>query len=92
LEPKVILMDEPCSALDPIATQTIEALISQLSEHYTVIICTHNLAQARRLSDQLVLLWHDGRTGFIAETGATERMFDSQQTAQAQAYFSGQLG
>ena len=70
-------MDEPCSALDPIATRRIEELMQELKKHYTIAIVTHNLQQAKRVADMTAFLYVDttkgGRTGYLVEYGRTER-------------------
>ena len=76
-EPTVLLMDEPCSALDPIATRRIEELMLELKKQYTIAIVTHNLQQAKRVADKTAFLYVDtskgGRTGYLVESGPTER-------------------
>src|SRR5262245_30278255 len=78
-EPQVLLMDEPCSALDPIATMKIEELMNELKKKYTMAIVTHNLQQAKRVADQTAFLFVDtnqgGRTGYLVEFGATQQIF-----------------
>lgn len=94
LKPKVLLMDEPCSALDPVSTATIEALIRSLSAQMGVMIVTHNIAQARRLTQRLALLWPDdeGGAGRLIAQGPTEAMFEAAQDKRVSAYLGGQLG
>lgn len=92
LQPRVLLMDEPCSALDPIATATIESLIASLRETYTVIIVTHNLAQAGRVSDELAVFWTLDGVGRVIEHGPTERIFDTPSHKTAAAYLAGRQG
>src|SRR5512136_1064530 len=76
VEPEVILMDEPCSALDPIATRAIEELMQQLKEHYTIVIVTHNMQQAARVSDVTAFFtMGEDRAGYLVEVGPTGRMF-----------------
>lgn len=86
--PEVILMDEPCSAIDPLATQRIEELILRLRERYTIVIVTHNLAQARRISEQALFLF----AGRVIETGRTDRLFAAPRTDLARRFISGQIG
>ena len=88
VSPEVILMDEPCSALDPIATGKVEDLISQLRERYTLIIVTHSMAQARRVSDTTAF-FHLGK---LIETGATEQIFESPIHQQTKDYITGRYG
>ena len=77
LKPKLLLMDEPCSALDPMASQVIESLILELKKDYTLIIVTHNLSQARRIADQVGFFWsHEGQ-GQLIEFAPSEALFQS---------------
>ncbi len=76
MEPKALLLDEPCSALDPMAMTTIETLLMSLSQSYTIVIVTHNLAQARRISDYTALFWMDEISGFLLEQNWTEDVFE----------------
>ncbi len=92
LKPQVVLMDEPCSALDPLSAERVEQLIESLRGEYTVIIVTHNLAQARRLADRLAVFWVRGGVGEIIEQGATEQLFESPTSEIARAYLSGRRG
>jgi phosphate transport system ATP-binding protein len=87
-QPEVLLMDEPCSALDPIATQRVEELIFGLKKHYTIVIVTHNMQQAARVSDF---------TGFfdrgeLVEFGETERIFTAPASERTEAYITGRFG
>ncbi len=96
-DPEVLLMDEPCSALDPLSTQRIEDLISTLKEHYTIAIVTHNIPQARRLADYTVFLNTEetesgGLIGYLAEMGATEALFESPQHEVTRAFVTGRFG
>ncbi len=93
VEPEVLLMDEPCSALDPIATGKIEALISELSAHVTVVMVTHNMFQAARVSDDTaVFLLGDDRVGELVEFGPTAEVFGSPRDERTQAYVTGHIG
>ena len=80
-EPAVLLMDEPCSALDPIATHRIEELMQELKKKYTIAIVTHNLQQAKRVADMTAFLYVDttqgGRTGYMVEYAPTAQIFDN---------------
>lgn len=88
VSPEVILMDEPCSALDPIATGKVEELISQLQQHYALIIVTHSMAQARRVASTTAF-FHLGK---LIETGGTEQIFEAPVHSQTKDYISGRYG
>ena len=94
VEPVVLLMDEPCSALDPIATAKIEELISRLAVDVTVCLVTHNMFQARRVSDYtaVFLLGDDRRTGELIEYGQTDHVFEVPMDLRTKAYVTGQMG
>ncbi len=93
LQPDVILMDEPCSALDPIATLKIEELMRQLSEAYTIIIVTHNMQQAARVSDYTAFFTIDeNRSGFLMEFGTTTQIFTNPQEKVTEDYITGRFG
>lgn len=93
VEPEIILMDEPCSALDPIATLRIEDLMKQLSERFTIIIVTHNMQQAARVSDYTAFLMMDEqRAGYLVEYGSTGRIFTNPQEQRTEDYISGRFG
>src|SRR6201988_96193 len=89
-EPAVLLMDEPCSALDPIATRRIEELMIHLKETYTIAIVTHNLQQAKRVADTTAFLYVDttqgGRTGYLVEWGPTKSIFENPREKHTQDY------
>ena len=87
-QPEVILMDEPCSSLDPAATQQIEELVRELKARYTIVIVTHNLAQARRISDRTIFML----AGEIIEQGSTEEIFVSPRSSLTRDFISGQIG
>jgi phosphate transport system ATP-binding protein len=87
-EPEIILMDEPCSALDPIATQKIEELIQDLKAEYTIVIVTHNLQQAARVSDQTAFFW----MGKLIEYSNTAEMFTNPKTPHTEDYITGRFG
>jgi phosphate transport system ATP-binding protein len=95
-EPAVLLMDEPCSALDPVATRRIEELMAELKKKYTIAIVTHNLQQARRVADMTAFLYVDtssgGRTGYMVEYGPTEALFEEPHEAHTKAYIRGEFG
>ncbi len=88
MSPEVLLMDEPTSALDPIATSRIEELIKQLKEDYTVIIVTHNMQQAARVSDETAFFY----LGRLVEMGPTEGLFTRPQKEQTEDYITGRFG
>lgn len=88
INPEIILMDEPCSALDPIATSRIEDLIEELKQHYTVIIVTHNMQQAARVSDYTAFLY----LGELIEFDGTNKMFTTPSKQQTQDYITGRFG
>ena len=88
IEPEVILMDEPCSALDPIATSKIEALMRQLKESYTVVLVTHNLQQAARVSDMTAFMY----IGEVIEFGNTMDIFNAPQKELTEKYITGKFG
>ncbi len=93
IEPDIILMDEPASALDPIATLKIEELMTELARRYTIVIVTHNLQQASRISDYTCFLMVDeGRTGFLVEYAATEELFVRPRDRRTEDYISGRFG
>lgn len=88
VKPEVILMDEPCSALDPIATAIIEELINELKRKFTIVMVTHSMQQAARISDNTAF-FHLGK---IIESGSTEQIFDRPKLKQTQDYISGKFG
>lgn len=92
LEPQVLLLDEPCSALDPLSTEVIERLIKRLRGQYTVLMVTHNLAQARRIADDMAVCWVNDGAGCIVEAGPTEQLFTAPQHAITAAYLNGHQG
>jgi phosphate transport system ATP-binding protein len=94
VEPHVLLMDEPCSALDPISTQAIEDLIEELKTDYMIVIVTHNLQQAARVSDQTAFfnLAATGQPGKLVEVGPTPRIFEHPVHESTEAYVSGRFG
>jgi phosphate transport system ATP-binding protein len=92
-EPEVILMDEPCSALDPRATLQIEELMAELTERYTIVIVTHNMQQAARASDYTVFLnMAEDRAGYIVEQDETTRIFTNPANKMTEDYVSGRFG
>ncbi len=99
IEPDVILMDEPCSALDPLSTLKIEETIHELKKNYTIVIVTHNMQQANRVSDFTAFFNTEkkgkdqsGKVGFLVEFGKTKNMFNSPKQKSTQDYISGKFG
>jgi phosphate transport system ATP-binding protein len=93
VEPDVILMDEPCSALDPIATLKIEELMRELKENYTIVIVTHNMQQAARASDYTAFLtMGDDRAGYLVEMAPTQELFTSPENRLTEDYITGRFG
>jgi phosphate transport system ATP-binding protein len=93
IEPAVILMDEPCSALDPIATLKIEGLMRELAKSYTIVIVTHNMQQAARVSDMTAVLFvAEDRAGELIEYGVTRQVFTNPKDERTEAYITGRLG
>ncbi len=98
VEPDVVLMDEPCSALDPIATGRIEDLMHEIKSRYTIVIVTHNMQQATRVSDRTAFYSvlrdekSDTRTGVLVEYGPTAQIFGDPRDSRTQAYVTGRMG
>ena len=98
VEPDVVLMDEPCSALDPIATSAIEDLMHEIKSRYTIVIVTHNMQQATRVSDRTAFFSvlrnekSDTRTGVLVEYGPTQQIFEDPHDSRTQAYVTGRVG
>ena len=93
VEPDVILMDEPASALDPISTLAIEELMRQLIADYTIVIVTHNMQQAARVSDQTAFMTMDSDgAGYLVETGPTLEIFTNPKNERTEAYITGRFG
>jgi phosphate transport system ATP-binding protein len=98
VEPDVVLMDEPASALDPIATGAIEDLMRELKQRYTIVIVTHNMQQATRVSDRTAFFSvltdskNDTRTGVLVEHGPTQQIFEDPKDSRTQAYVTGRMG
>jgi phosphate transport system ATP-binding protein len=98
VEPDVVLMDEPCSALDPIATAAIEDLMHEIKSEYTIVIVTHNMQQATRVSDRTAFFSvlrneeSDTRTGVLVEYGRTEQIFQDPVDSRTRAYVTGRMG
>jgi phosphate transport system ATP-binding protein len=94
-EPEVLLMDEPCSALDPIATRRIEELMQELKQQYTIAIVTHNLQQATRVADKTAFMYVDtsrgGRTGYLVEYRDTKEMFEDPKEEFTKQYIRGEF-
>jgi phosphate transport system ATP-binding protein len=98
VEPEVILMDEPCSALDPIATAKIEDLMQEIKSQFTIVIVTHSMQQAARVSDRVAFFTtevnevSDRRTGVLVEVGNTAKMFSNPGDPRTEAYITGRFG
>ena len=92
LEPEILLMDEPCSALDPISSGVVEDLISSLKGRYTIVIVTHNLAQARRIADFAAFFWNQDGIGKLIEFGAVPEIFEKPKENLTASYFQGIRG
>ncbi|NEP10102.1 MAG: phosphate ABC transporter ATP-binding protein [Symploca sp. SIO2C1] len=92
LQPEVLLLDEPCSALDPISSGVVEDLIASLRERYTLLIVTHNLAQAKRIADYTALFWVKEGVGRLVEYGSVEQIFEAPQQPLTAAYVNGIRG
>jgi phosphate transport system ATP-binding protein len=94
-EPEVLLMDEPCSAIDPVATRKIEDLMRELKTRYTIAIVTHNLQQAKRVADKTAFLYVDTvdgrRTGYLVEYGETRQIFEDPKEKPTQEYIRGEF-
>jgi phosphate transport system ATP-binding protein len=88
VDPEIILMDEPCSALDPTATAHVEDLIFELKEHYTIVIVTHNMQQATRVSDRTAFFY----LGEVVEYDKTRKIFDTPAQRRTEDYISGRFG
>ena len=86
--PEVLLMDEPCSALDPASTARVEDLMFELKEQYTIVIVTHNMQQASRVSDQTAFLFQ----GHLVEVGPTKQIFTRPRKQQTEDYVTGKFG
>lgn len=92
LSPTVLLMDEPCSALDPLSSGVVEDLIVSLRGRYTILIVTHNLAQARRIADDAALFWVQNGAGRLIESGPAQQIFEEPHDPLTAAYVSGMRG
>jgi phosphate transport system ATP-binding protein len=98
VEPEVVLMDEPCSSLDPIATARIEELMQEIKQQYTILIVTHNMQQAARVSDRVAFFTTevsqdgDRRTGIMVEFGRTAKIFSNPADERTEHYVTGRFG
>ena len=92
LEPSILLLDEPCSALDPLSSGRVEDLIKHLKEKYTVVIVTHNLHQARRIADQVAFFWVQDGSGTLVEHGSVEKIFNNAENELTMNYICGARG
>jgi phosphate transport system ATP-binding protein len=94
-EPEVLLMDEPCSALDPMATRRIEELMHELKQKYTIAVVTHNLQQASRVAEKTAFMYVDttrgGRTGYLVEYGDTKELCENPAQAYTRQYIRGEF-
>jgi phosphate transport system ATP-binding protein len=91
LKPDALLMDEPCSALDPISAGAIEELILSLRDRYTIVIVTHNLRQARRLGTDAAFFWLQNEKGTLIESGPAQQIFDAPRENLTKMYVHGAL-
>ncbi len=92
LDPQVLLLDEPCSALDPIASGIVEDLIASLRGRYTLAVVTHNLAQARRIADDIAMFWVRDQAGALVEYGPAQQLFAHPKSPITAAYLRGERG
>ena len=92
LRPRVLLMDEPCSALDPLSTEVIERLILELRGKVAIVIVTHNLAQARRVADDVCVFWNHDDSGCVIESGEARSVFENPRQPDTVAYLAGLRG
>ncbi len=92
LDPQVLLLDEPCSALDPIASGIVEDLIASLRGRYTLVVVTHNLAQARRIADDIAMFWVRDQAGALVECGPARTLFANPASPITAAYLRGERG
>lgn len=92
LNPKAILMDEPTSSLDPISMEKIESLIHDLKNHYTIILVTHNVAQAKRIADNLAIFWTENNTGICLESGPKKTLLEHATDPRTISYLNGLVG
>ena len=92
LQPEVLLLDEPCSALDPLSSGVVEDLIRGLRPRYTLVVVTHNLAQARRIADHVAVLWVQDGAGRLIEHGPTAQVFEAPRDPLTAAYVNGSRG
>lgn len=92
LKPEVLLFDEPCSALDPLSSRTVEELITSLRARATIVVVTHNLPQAKRIADQVAMFWHADGSGHLVEHGPAAEIFASPKSPITAAYLHGLEG
>lgn len=89
MNPEILLMDEPCSALDPVSSGRVEELIAELRQRYSLVVVTHNMAQARRIADQVGVFWNTNGSGCLLEHGDSEQIFGAPREAITAAYING---
>ena len=94
VQPEIILLDEPCSAIDPVATQLIEDLMAELKKNYTMVIVTHNMQQAARVSDYtaFLLIQKQGEPGRLIEHGDKKTIFTNPRDERTERYITGRFG
>ena len=92
LEPQVLLLDEPCSALDPVSSKVVEELIVSLKGRYTLLMVTHNLAQARRIADSVTVCWVEAGCGCVVESNGCRQVFEHPSHPITAAYCAGEAG
>lgn len=92
LRPEVLLLDEPCSSLDPISSAVIERLIDGFRGRFTVVVVTHNLSQAQRIADYAAFFWVKDGTGRLIEHGPKDQLFNAPRDPLTESYLSGRAG
>lgn len=92
MKPEIILLDEPCSALDPISSGVVEDLMCSLANRYTLLVVTHNLAQAKRIADDVLFFWMKDGAGCLVESSPAKQLFENPQDSLTKAYIQGAKG